>query len=95
MSIKITDIVHNYSEKHFKEATNVLAELHKDHLSEVPSGVIGVKVTDKLYDIDPVAYVRYVSVYRQFEDVGEFIKEIQRLEYRGRKDPLQPPLFNE
>ena len=73
----------------------ILAELHKDHLSEVPSGIIGVKVTDKLYDIDPVAYVRYVSVYRQFEDVGEFIKEIQRLEYRGRKDPLQPPLFNE
>jgi len=73
----------------------ILAELHKDHLSEVPSDVIGIKVTGKLHDIDPVAYVRYVSVYRQFEDVGEFIKEIQKLEYRDRKDPLQPPLFKD
>lgn len=73
----------------------ILAELHKDHLSEVPSDIIGIKVMDKLHDIDPVAYVRYVSVYRQFEDVGEFIREIQKLEYHTRKDPLQRPLFKE
>ena len=73
----------------------ILAELHKDHLSEVPTDIIGAKVMDKLHTIDPVAYVRYVSVYRQFEDVGEFIREIQKLEYRGRKDPLQRPLFKE
>ena len=73
----------------------ILSEVHKDHLSEVPSGIIGVKVMDKLHTIDPVAYVRYVSVYRQFDDVGEFIREIQKLEYRGRKDPLQRPLFKE
>jgi transcriptional repressor NrdR len=48
----------------------ILTELHKDHLIEVPSSVIGAKVMDKLHQIDPVAYVRYVSVYRQFEDVG-------------------------
>ena len=48
----------------------ILAELHKDHLSEVPSAIIGTKVMDKLHQIDPVAYVRYVSVYRQFEDVN-------------------------
>ena len=73
----------------------ILAELHKDHLSEVPTSIIGAKVMDKLHEIDPVAYVRYVSVYRQFDDVGEFIREIQKLEYRGRKDPLQRPLFKE
>jgi transcriptional repressor NrdR len=71
----------------------ILAELHKDHLSEVPSAVIGAKVMDKLHDIDPVAYVRYVSVYRQFEDVGEFIREIQALEKRSRRDPMQRRLF--
>ena len=73
----------------------ILAELHKDHLSEVPSGNIGAKVMDKLHEIDPVAYVRYVSVYRQFEDVGEFIREIQTLEHRPRRDPLQRPLFKD
>ena len=33
----------------------------------------------KLERIDPVAYVRYASVYRQFQDVGEFIDEIESL----------------
>ncbi len=71
----------------------IITDLHKDHLLEIPSGAIGGKVIDKLHSIDPVAYVRYVSVYRQFEDVGEFIREIQSLEKRTRRDPLQPPLF--
>jgi transcriptional repressor NrdR len=73
----------------------ILTELHKDHLSQVPSANIGAKVMDKLHEIDPVAYVRYVSVYRQFEDVGEFIREIQSLEHRGRRDPMQRPLFDD
>ncbi len=73
----------------------ILAEVHKDHLSEVPSSTLGLKVMDKLYDIDPVAYVRYVSVYRQFDNVGEFIREIQKLEHKNRRDPLQRKLFKD
>jgi len=73
----------------------ILAELHKDHLSECPSEVIGIKVMDKLHEIDPVAYVRYVSVYRQFEDVSQFIREIQTLEKRSHRDPMQRGLFKE
>ena len=73
----------------------ILLELHKDNLSEVPSSSIGPKVMAKLREIDPVAYVRYVSVYRQFEDVGEFIREIQTLEKRSARDPQQRKLFKE
>lgn len=73
----------------------ILTELHKDHVSEVPSSNIGAKVMDKLHQVDPVAYVRYVSVYRQFEDVGEFIREIQSLENRAARDPMQRRLFKE
>ena len=73
----------------------ILAELHKDHVTEVPSAIIGSKVMDKLYQIDPVAYVRYVSVYRQFEDVNEFIQEIQALSRRAARDPLQRRLFKD
>ena len=73
----------------------ILAELHKDHLSEVPSSNIGPKVMAKLHEIDPVAYVRYVSVYRQFDDVGEFIREIQALENHASIDPQQRKLFKE
>ena len=57
--------------------------------------MIGKKVMDKLHGIDPVAYVRYVSVYRQFEDVSEFIREIQTLEKRTHRDPMQRALFKE
>ncbi len=73
----------------------ILADLHKDHLNEVPSANIGSKVMDKLHQIDPVAYVRYVSVYRQFEDVTEFIAEIQSLSRRAARDPLQRRLFKD
>ncbi|MBK1791463.1 transcriptional regulator NrdR [Persicirhabdus sediminis] len=73
----------------------ILTDLHKDHLSEVPSSVIGAKVMSKLHQIDPVAYVRYVSVYRQFDDVGEFIREIQELEQRSARDVGQRKLFKE
>jgi len=73
----------------------ILADLHKDHLSEVPSSAIGAKVMDKLHQIDPVAYVRYVSVYRQFEDVNEFIQEIQSLSRRAVRDAMQRKLFTD
>jgi len=73
----------------------IMAELHKDHLSEVPSSNIGPKVMQKLHQIDPVAYVRYVSVYRQFENVGEFIAEIQALEHRAIHNPYQRKLFTD
>ena len=73
----------------------ILTELHKDHLSEVPSHIIGAKVMDKLHEIDPVAYVRYVSVYRQFDNVGEFIREIQALEHKAARDHMQRRLFKD
>ena len=73
----------------------ILSALHKDHLSEVPSNSMGAKVMDKLHEIDPVAYVRYVSVYRQFDNVGEFISEIQSLELNALRDPMQRRLFKE
>ena len=70
----------------------ILTDLHKDHTSEVPSAHIGAKVMDKLHQID---YVRYVSVYRQFNDVNEFIQEIQSLSRRAARDPFQRRLFKD
>jgi transcriptional repressor NrdR len=82
-------------ERLHRAVEEILTELHKDHLSEVPSSVIGTKVMDKLHEIDPVAYVRYASVYRQFEDVNEFIHEIQSLSRRAARDPMQRRLFKD
>ncbi|MCB1211137.1 MAG: transcriptional regulator NrdR, partial [Verrucomicrobiales bacterium] len=58
-----------------------------------PTSAIGLKVMEKLRGIDPVAYVRYASVYRQFEDVGEFISEINSLDQRRPRDPGEQELF--
>ena len=44
----------------------------------------------KLQAIDSVAFVRYASVYRQFQDVGEFIDEIESLD-RPKPDPRVEP----
>lgn len=63
---------------------------------EVSSQVIGEYVANVLRKIDQVAYVRFASVYRQFEDVGEFIDEAQDVIERGAADiPGQQQLFSE
>jgi transcriptional repressor NrdR len=46
---------------------------------EISSDVLGDLVLNKLSSIDKVAYIRFASVYRQFEDIEEFIKEIQNM----------------
>lgn len=45
---------------------------------EIPSHVIGEIVMDKLKDLDPVAYVRFASVYREFKDVNTFMEELKK-----------------
>jgi transcriptional repressor NrdR len=55
---------------------------------EVPSRVIGELVMEELRQLDEVAYVRFASVYRQFEDVEAFHEEIRRL--RDQRDNIQP-----
>lgn len=47
---------------------------------EVSSEKVGHWVMDELRDLDHVAYVRFASVYRSFEDVNAFREEIERLE---------------
>jgi transcriptional repressor NrdR len=71
----------------------VMQELLGSGLKEIPTRIIGPIVMRELQGIDPVAYVRYASVYRQFEAVGEFIDEIQSLERHPQKLKDQPELF--
>jgi transcriptional repressor NrdR len=47
---------------------------------EVPSRQVGEWVMEELRALDQVAYVRFASVYRKFEDVNAFREEIERLE---------------
>ena len=47
---------------------------------ELPSRRVGEFVMAELRKLDQVAYVRFASVYRRFEDVADFREEIERLE---------------
>jgi len=51
--------------------------LERKHDREVASREIGELVMKHLHDIDEIAYVRFASVYRQFRDVGQFMKELK------------------
>lgn len=55
------------------------SELRNEFKVEVPSAEIGERALAKLKVLDKVAYVRFASVYRQFEDVEEFQRELSRL----------------
>jgi transcriptional repressor NrdR len=45
----------------------------------MPSKTIGEEVMRQLRELDPVAYVRFASVYRSFQDISEFQAELNRL----------------
>jgi transcriptional repressor NrdR len=69
-------------------------ELESQQKREIPTRLIGAMVMEKLHAIDPIAYVRYASVYRQFQEIGDFIEEIQTYqEKRSSRSSAQPELF--
>lgn len=74
-------------------ADSILAEIESTGAREIESRKVGVKVMQHLEAIDHIAYVRYASIYREFEDVGEFIDEITSLENRVPRDLKQRELF--
>jgi transcriptional repressor NrdR len=53
---------------------------------EVPSRFIGEQIIDSLRDLDPVAYVRFASVYENFQESTEFAELVDRLQ--GDTDPV-------
>jgi transcriptional repressor NrdR len=76
-----------------KLTDEIILEIENEFPREVPYHVIGAKVMARLHQLDPVAFVRYASVYRSFEDVGEFIEDMQQLERRQQRSAGQPELF--
>lgn len=58
---------------------------------EVPSAVVGEAVVQALRELDTVAYVRFASVYRSFQDIDEFMEELEGL-LKERRSPKRPPV---
>ena len=57
----------------------IMHQLRSAGERELPSRTVGEAVMTELKRIDAVAYVRFASVYRDFQDVSEFQREIQKL----------------
>lgn len=60
-------------------ADSIEAAMNDSGEREISSQQLGHLVMDRLRGLDPVAYVRFASVYRRFEDVDAFVKELHRL----------------
>ena len=60
--------------------SSVTHRLHTLGEREVPARTVGELVMEALQPVDEVAYVRFASVYRSFQDVTEFQDEIRRLQ---------------
>lgn len=59
--------------------SNIEKELYDQQEDEVSSMTIGEMVVERLIDIDEVAYIRFASVYRDFNDVDSFMAELKRI----------------
>lgn len=54
---------------------------------EIPTSQVGEWVMEELHQLDQVAYVRFASVYKSFQDIDEFKKEISRLTQYAKRTP--------
>jgi transcriptional repressor NrdR len=61
-------------------AEKIVEDVTERYEREVPGHVIGQRVMDELRQLDEVAYVRFASVYRRFEEASQFVSEVKKLE---------------
>jgi len=67
--------------------------VYRGYDKDVPSRFLGDTVSAALRQVDQVAYVRFASVYRSFDDVGDFIDEAQEVQSAPAAGPEQKDLF--
>lgn len=59
--------------------TQIIKRLMSEGVREIPSSQLGEWLMDALRELDQVAYVRFASVYRSFQDVNAFREEVEKL----------------
>ena len=73
---------------------DVEGDVFHNHDREVSSAEIGEYLIRRLRELNTVAYVRFMSVYRQYHDVAEFVEEIQNVkDLAATQIPDQGDLF--
>ena len=71
---------------------DIEARLHERADKEIPSHEVGELVMEHLKRLDQVAYVRFASVYRRFEDASQFSDAVNQLKGLLKDDKVKPPL---
>jgi transcriptional repressor NrdR len=74
--------------------SHIRKRMRADPDREIASRQLGEWVMAELRELDQVAFVRFASVYRRFEDVQAFREEIERLEATPGRDSGQLPLID-
>jgi transcriptional repressor NrdR len=70
----------------------VEAQLHERSEKEIKWDELGELVMEHLKKLDQVAYVRFASVYRQFQDVSQFSQTVDQLRGLLKEDKVKPPV---
>ena len=80
-SLRVASLKRPVSPKAIEDLVDkIIDEIEGKYDREVPSMAIGERVMEGLRDLDKVAYVRFASVYRRFEEPTEFVQEIRKME---------------
>lgn len=64
---------------------DIEATLQSKMVKQITSDEIGEMILERLKDLDEVAYVRFASVYRRFQDIDSFLKELEELKKRDNE----------
>ena len=59
--------------------SRICTELEADYDREVPSREVGERVMKELRKLDPIAYIRFASIYRDFQGLAEFVSEVRSI----------------
>ena len=70
----------------------IVEGLAAEYEREVPAHAVGERVMRELRALDPVAYIRFASIYRHFEEITDFVEEATRLASLPRPDKRQMEL---
>ncbi len=74
-------------------AEKVSDEINEQFEGEVPGIAVGERVMEGLRELDEVAYVRFASVYRRFEEGTDFVQAVKKLEIKHDKATFRLPGF--
>ena len=74
-------------------AEKVSDEINEQFEGEVPGMAVGERVMDGLRELDDVAYVRFASIYRRFEEGTDFVQAVKKLEIKNDKATFRLPGF--